>query len=74
MAKRAVGSHLVVVDRPSLDLGARIVEADEPGLVRARVPELAGEGLDEGVVHRLAGADEVEHDAARYARVSSAGS
>jgi hypothetical protein len=51
VAKRAVGSHLAIRQASIL--------------VRASlVPELAVEGLDEGVVHELAGADEVELDAA----------
>ena len=56
--------HLVVVLAPPLDLGARVRQIPEPVLVEAFVPKLSVEGLGEGIVHRLAGSDEVQPDAA----------
>ena len=58
-----MGQHLVVADPPGLDLGARVIEVDEPVLVQALVPKLPVEGLDENVVDGFARPDEVELDA-----------
>jgi hypothetical protein len=67
-----VGQHLVVVDPPGLDLGARVIEVDEPVLVQALVPKLPVEGLDENVVDGLPGRMKWSSTPRRYAHASSA--
>ena len=62
-ADRAVRTHVIIVSTPSLSFSPRLVEAEEPVRVQAPRPELAVEGLDEGIVGRLPRAAEVEHDA-----------
>jgi len=63
VADRAVGSFFVVVSTPSLAFSAGVVEGEEPSRVQAFGPDLAVEGLGEGVVRRLARSAEVEGDA-----------
>ena len=58
----AVWADLVVVPAPFLHVRPGIVKAEEPVGVQALGPELAVEGLDEGVVRRLSPPAEVEHD------------
>lgn len=58
-----MGPNLVVVSAPSLQLFRRIRKREEPVGVQALGPEAAIEGLDEGVVRRLAGPGEVQGDA-----------
>src|SRR6056297_4328790 len=62
VSDRAVGSDLVVVSTPILQLLASIGKAHEPVRVQAFRPELRIERLDEAVVGRLAGAGEVQRD------------
>src|SRR3546814_1340717 len=54
----------IVVSTPSLQLFRRIGKVQEPMGVQAFRPQPAVERLDERVVGRLAGAREVEDDAA----------
>lgn len=54
---------LVVVSTPSLQLFGRIRKRQEPVGVQTLGPEAADEGLDEGIVGRLAGLAEVQGDA-----------
>ena len=54
---------LVVVSAPSLQLFRRVCKRQEPVGVQTLGPEAAVEGLDEGIVGRLAGPAEVEGDA-----------
>ena len=54
---------LVVVSAPSLQLFRRVCKRQEPVSVQALGPEAAVEGLDEGIVSRLAGPAEVQGDA-----------
>lgn len=58
-----MGPDLVVVSAPSFQLFSRIRKRQEPVSVQARGPEASVEGLDEGVVRRLAGPAEVQGDA-----------
>jgi hypothetical protein len=60
----AVRPDGVVVAPPALDQLAGVREAEEPLLVEALVPQPAVEALHVRVLHRLAGADELEADAA----------
>src|SRR5258708_35563288 len=60
VAERAMRTNLIVVSTPSLAFCSRLVEAQEPVCIQAFPPELAVEGLDEGVVGRLAWPAEVE--------------
>jgi hypothetical protein len=53
---------LVAVSAPSLQLFGRICKRQEPVGVHALGPEAAVEGLDEGIVSRLAGPAEVQGD------------
>ena len=62
MADGPVGPILVVVSAPSLQLFLRIRKRQEPVGVQAFRPQASIEGLDEGIVGRLAGAGEVERD------------
>ena len=54
VADRAVGSFFVVVSTPSLAFSPGVVEGQEPGDVQAFCPDLAVEGLGEGIVRWLA--------------------
>ena len=63
VAERAVGSFFVVVSMPSVAFSAGVVEGQEPGGVQAFSPDLAVEGLGEGVVSGLALPAEVQGDA-----------
>lgn len=58
-----MGPILVVVTAPSLQLFGRIRKRQEPVGVQTLGPEAAVEGLDEGIVRRLAGPAEVQGDA-----------
>src|SRR5262245_54001777 len=62
IAQRTMRSMAVVVDPPSLDLPSCIGKVNEPILVQALVAKLPVEALDEGVLDRLAGTDEVQLD------------
>lgn len=55
VAESTVRTFFVVVPPPSFDLVPRIIQAEEPMLVEAFLPEPAVEGLDIGVVRRLPG-------------------
>ena len=55
---------VVVVLSPGVDDCSRIVNAGEPIEIEAVLTELAVEALDEGVLGRLAGLNEVQLDAA----------
>ena len=60
VADCAVWSNLVVVSTPFLHFLPGVVKAHEPVSIQTFGPELAVEGLDEGIVSRLAGPGEVE--------------
>ena len=51
---------VVVVAAPAFDREAGVVQAGEPVLVEALVPELPVEALDKRILYGLAGLDEVE--------------
>lgn len=53
-------SFFIIVLSPFIDDGSGLLDAHEPMLVQAIVPESAIEALAECVLHRLAGLDEVE--------------
>jgi hypothetical protein len=53
MADCAVRSLLIVVSAPSLQLFGRVCKRQEPVGVQALGPELAVDGLDEGIVRGL---------------------
>tara|TARA_R110000868_G_scaffold78174_1_gene223260 strand:- start:38 stop:217 length:180 start_codon:yes stop_codon:yes gene_type:complete len=54
-----MGANFIVVSTPFLHLGPGVVKVHEPVRVQALGPELAVEGLDEGIVSGLAGSAEV---------------
>ena len=58
-----MGPILVVVSARSLQLFDRIRKRQEPVGVQALGPEASLEGLDEGIVGRLAGLGDVQGDA-----------
>ena len=58
-----MGANFIVVSTPLLHLGTGVVKVHEPVRVQALGPELAVEGLDEGIVGGLAGPAEVQDDA-----------
>src|SRR5690554_4109076 len=60
--QRAVGAHFVVVTTPGGDENTRLREASEPLVVQAFVAEATVETLDERVLRRLAGSDELQAD------------
>ncbi len=57
----------IVVEPPSLDDPTGVIEIEEPVLVEALVAKAAVEGLNEGVLARLAGLDEGQLDAVAMA-------
>lgn len=57
-----MGSILVVVDTPHANLRTRLVKIGEPVLVQAFIAEAAVEALNERVLDRLAGLDEMQSD------------
>lgn len=59
----AMGSILVVVPAPILQLFPGVFKAHEPVGIQAFGPKLAVEGFDERIVGRLSGAAEVQCDA-----------
>ncbi len=62
IAERGVRTAAVDVGHPSREHGARMVEAEEQGLVQEFVAQAALEALADAVLHRLAGCDEVPGD------------
>src|SRR6056297_2365588 len=62
VADRAVGSVLVVVSTPILQLFSGIRKAHEPMCVQAFRAELAVEGLDEAIVCGLSWPQEVQRN------------
>lgn len=60
VADRAVGSFFVVVSTPTLAFSPGVVEGQEPGGVQSFCPDLAVEGLGEGIVRWLARPAEVQ--------------
>src|SRR4029079_11131491 len=62
VADRAMGSYLVIVSTPTLKLFPGVRQRQEPMRVQALRAQSAVERLDEGIVRRLAGSREVEHD------------
>ena len=50
----------VVVDSPGFDNAAGVGQVGEPVFVEAFISEFAVEGLDKGVLERLAGINEVQ--------------
>jgi hypothetical protein len=57
-----VRPFFVVIPPPSFDLIPGVIQAEEPVLVEAFLPESAVEGLDIGVVGRLARTGKVQSD------------
>jgi len=62
IAKSAVGPFFVVIPSPSFNLGPGIIQAQEPVLIEAFLPEPAVEGLDISVVRRLPRSGKVQSD------------
>jgi hypothetical protein len=58
-----VWAALVVVEAPGFDDVSCLIQRSEQVLVEAFIPVLAIEAFDVGVLHRLAGTDEVQLDA-----------
>ena len=65
LSQGAVGSDVIVFMAPRLDGVASVLEGQEPVHVQAVIAERAVEALDEGILRRLSGLDEVELDATR---------
>jgi hypothetical protein len=57
------GPQLVVVEPPVFDEQLGIVQTREPVSIETLVPTAAVKALDEGVLDRLAGIDELQLDA-----------
>jgi len=62
IAESAVWPLFVVIPPPGLNLVPGIIQADEPVLIRAFLPEPAVEGLDISVVGRLPRTGKVQSD------------
>ena len=60
LAERSVRSDVVVMRPPIVDGRACVVETGEPVQIEAILAELTIEALDEGVLRRLAGLNEVQ--------------
>jgi hypothetical protein len=56
------GAFFVVIPPPCFNLVPGIIQAEEPVLIEAFLPEPAVKGLDIGVVRRLPGPGEVQRD------------
>ncbi len=63
VAETAVGALLVVIPTPFGDQLPSVVQAGEPVIVEAFIPESAIEAFDEGVLGGLAGLNQFELDA-----------
>lgn len=63
VAETAVGALLVVIPTPFGDQLPSVVQAGEPVIVEAFIPEAAVEAFDEGVLGGLAGLNQFELDA-----------
>jgi hypothetical protein len=62
ISERAVGSNLIVIDSPILDLPPSIIEVREPVLVETFFPDTAVEALQKRILSRLPGLDEMKLD------------
>jgi hypothetical protein len=58
--QRAMGPNLVVIPPPGFDFLSCILQADEPILIQAFIPELPVEALDESILDGLAWLDEAQ--------------
>jgi hypothetical protein len=55
-----MGARGVIAQTPTLDDGAGFRQGQEPVLAQALVPESPVEALDEGILHRPPGPNEVQ--------------